>query len=537
MIKSKKIIITFTFFCLTLLLQACSFITFTDLPTGNAEAELDLDNKPNLRGLFPNSGLSNGEFADSYTTRTLEELTGFKVKYEQVLETDMSNTMSNHLVNNEQFNFVKLDNGSYETLAGKNSFLDLRPYLEKYGKDLLEIIPQRAWDAVTTEQGEILGIPEIGYAPMQSFAFVWNKSHLVQAGVTKVPETVGEIMDAFEKLKNTFSHKTSYRVFGLSGSQADIDILSPAFDIPDGFFVNDEGKIENVIYHENYISYMKFMNNLVHSGYLPKEWEGTTGDRIIANFASENISCGYLSYWVMNTLYATMEDKNDPNGLQKAKDNIVWTTSVRGDGTHGSVEQTEARKKISYDIGYVTVIPSYMAETAAYTIYWLNQKITSKVFGAVVGGKEGVHYTVVDENTPKAIHIKYDDVDEYRLLTDKFVTEVSGNSQYQTGVNPEVATALWYCREQQYNAWPIIFEDNGNSISNPLTCKPIFEHWSAFSIAAPTWVLTLEQKIINDDPSKVENMIKSMRNTYKKRYWTEEVDLEINTWFQSKNRG
>ena len=537
MFKSKKLIIAFTIFCLTLILQSCSFITFTDLPTADLGNDLDLDNKPELRGLFPNSGLSNSDFANSYSTRKLEELTGFKVSYEQVLDTDMSDAMEKYLVNTEPFNFAKLDNGTYEGLAIKDAFLDLRPFLEKYGKDLLETIPQRAWDAVTTESGEILGIPEIGYAPMQSFALVWNKSHLEQAGVTKVPETVGEIMDAFEKLKQTFGHKSSYRVFGLSGSQADIDIISPAFDIPHGFFVNDEGKIQNVIYHENYVPYLKFMNNLVVSGYLPKEWEGTSGDHIISNFASENISCGYLSYWVMNTLYSAMADKNDPDGIQKVRDNIVWTTSVRGDGTHGSVLQDAPRKKVSYDIGYVTVIPSYMAETAAYTIYWLNQKITSKVFGAVVGGEEGTHYTVVEEGTPDAIHIKYDDIDEWRLLTDKFVTEVSGNSQYQTGVNPEVAIALWYCREQQYNAWPIIFEDNENSIRNPLACKPIFEHWSSKSIAAPTWVLTLEQKIINGPAEQVEARIESMRKTYLTRYWTEEADTEVNAWYQSKNRG
>ena len=43
------------------------------------------DNKPDLVTLFPNSGMSNSEFAEGWIPSYFEELTGYKVDYQQAL--------------------------------------------------------------------------------------------------------------------------------------------------------------------------------------------------------------------------------------------------------------------------------------------------------------------------------------------------------------------------------------------------------------------------------------------------------------------
>ena len=63
------------------LLSGCDPEKFNNLASYEIDLNINLDNKIELTGIYPNSGMSNSDFKDSYTTRYYEELTGYKVNY------------------------------------------------------------------------------------------------------------------------------------------------------------------------------------------------------------------------------------------------------------------------------------------------------------------------------------------------------------------------------------------------------------------------------------------------------------------------
>lgn len=512
-------------------LCSCSGAGFTDV---SVDMSVDLNNKIPLKGLYPNSGSSNSGFANSYTTSLLKEITGYDVEYVQVLDSDMKSSVQNYILKEEPFNFIKMDEGTYEGLVTQNSFLDLKPLLEKYGQNLLANIPQEAWDAVTYE-GKIYAIPEIAFSPMQDCALVWNLEHLNEVGITKIPSTVAEVTEAFEKLHAAKSSSSTYRVFGLAGSQSDCEVLSSAWETPNKFFVNDEGKIQQAIYHENYISYMSYMNQMVVKGWLPREWQSTVSTGILTNLANGNISCGYLNYWSMNTLYSLVASSKNIS-IEQAKQTIGFSTRIKGDGTSGSVVQEEAKFKSGIGLAYYISIPSYMGNGAAYAIDWMNSKITDEAVQRINGGDEGVHYTLGTASDENAIEITINQKKEYRILTDRFEEDLQSNSMYSTGSNQKIAAALWPLREASYQSWPIQLEIDDKLIQNPMDLRPLLVNWAPISIAARSWILTLEQQIINTskDAGDVAKRVESLRSMFVTRYWNETVDTEVQAWYSSK---
>ncbi|WP_201008656.1 extracellular solute-binding protein [Paenibacillus glycanilyticus] len=79
--------------------------------------------------------------------------------------------------------------------------LDLKPYLEKYGQNLLKNIPQSAWDAVTLN-GKILAIPQVaqGNAPAERVIYV-RKDWMDKLNL-QVPKTSDEFLDMLRAFRD-----------------------------------------------------------------------------------------------------------------------------------------------------------------------------------------------------------------------------------------------------------------------------------------------------------------------------------------------
>ncbi|MGO4541401.1 extracellular solute-binding protein [Paenibacillus sp. 2TAB19] len=79
--------------------------------------------------------------------------------------------------------------------------IDLKPYLEKYGQNLLKNTPQSAWDAVTLN-GKILAIPQVaqGNAPAERVIFV-RKDWMDKLGL-QAPKTSDEFLDMLRAFRD-----------------------------------------------------------------------------------------------------------------------------------------------------------------------------------------------------------------------------------------------------------------------------------------------------------------------------------------------
>lgn len=535
--KINKILIIVTLALSLILVTGCNPEQFNKLDKYKVNLDVDLNQKIELNGIYPNSGMSNSDFANGYTTHFYKELTGYNVKYNQILSTDTSGVITNILTTQEKYHFMKLEAGTYFSLVSKESFVDLTAVLQKFGKNILEVIPEEAWEAVTLN-GKIYAIPEISFASMIGSTLVWNMDQLKEVGITEVPDTIGEIDEAFHKLQTHFgATNKSYHAFAMSGAESYMSQLASAFELTKDFYRNEKGEVASTIYHENYDDYMLWLNSLVLDGIISREWQSYSGSDLVNNFARGDLGCGYINYWSINNLCDQMAASSTLNydSAQDAHNALGWVLEVKGDGSCGSVVQSRGKNNGGIGIGYYISIPIHMAEDAAYVIDWIDQRITTSAYEGFYLGKEGVHYNVVDSTDPDAIEVYLGGQTKLIVPTDKFKKEILSNSMYATGANQAVGKALWCVREKTYNAWPILFFDEEAILENQMNMCPYIKGWSEIDIDSRSWILTLEQKLINSTSQEtVLNRINELRNSWPKKYWTEEVNANVQAWYKNK---
>lgn len=541
------IILTLVFTILTL--TSCDWDAYYewakqfDKSQYQVKLDVDFDNKPTLKLLYPNSGMADSQFSNSWTTEYFEKITGYNAEYFQVLG-EQTPVVNNILASSTPYHMLKLESGTYLELVKGDSFVDLKPFLDAYGKDLYEQIPQQAWDAVSDEEGHIYAIPEIGFSGMISFALVWNMDQLAEVGITKTPETIGEVNDAFTKLQNHFynSENDSYHAFAMQSSQAYIPTLAAAWDLEQNFYVNEDEKIRHVMYKSEYLSYTKWLNSLVRSKVISEAWKGYSESDIISEFAVGRLGCGYLSYWSINTLVSKLAAQQRITE-EEARAKLGFSLFVKGDGTLGTPVQEEAKYISYYTIGYYCAVPRFMSDYTAYVVDWMNKRITTEAFEGYRLGEETTkekpeegHFYYSRRDDPNAIEVTVGGMTKYVVLTPRYETEILPTSMYQTGVNPAVGTNLWVLSEKSYNAWNVLVPILGeNTIGNALGMTSYIEGWSPIDIAARSWVITYEQGMLNaktedEFDKRYQSMIKGWTN---KLRWNETVDSNVQAWYQS----
>lgn len=519
-----------------LVLLASVLVACGDAINTDVDFEVDLDNKIDLNVIYPNSGYSDGEFQSGYTAKLFEEMTGYKVNYKQTSDSGADNEITNALSSKEKYHVMKLAEGQYEAHVANGAFVRLNELLDKYGQDLKATISEESWASVTDKDGNIFAVPETAFSAMQDAALVFNMSHLKEVGYTDTPKTIGELTDVLQKLQTRYGSNSNYHALGLTGSQADLTTISSAFELPLEFFVNDQNEIENYIYSDAYVNYIKYMNGLVRDNILAASWSTQLASDVMSNFTKENISVGFMNYWTIVPLYEQMAATSKYNNIEEAKADIQWQLKIKGDGTNGSTVQSEAKYRTDVGNAYYITIPIYMAQEAAYAIDWMNTKIKDDNYLAFYAGKEGESFEKTTSEDPDAILVNYEDEDVYYKLLPGF-SSIKGNSMYATGGNSKVGTAFWKLREKGFEAWSVTTEIDDTIITNPMSLRPLLPNWSKVSIVARSYILTLTQQAINsqrEGSKSMEGIIETLRTSFKQQYWTSTVDNEIQTWFKSK---
>lgn len=518
---------------------------------------------PEMTVVYPASGMTNSEFTVSRTTRYFEEVTGYKVNYEQNIAGG-EDFYQNALIQGTGYHMMKMESGAYFSLVGKKNFVNLRYALEKYGKNLYGengkggIIPEEAWAAVTDpETGAIYAIPEIGFSPMISNALVWNMDHLEAVGITTVPQTIDEVTDAFYKLQNHFgATDDTYHAFAMSGAQAYIGTLAAAWNLNENFYETEEGKISHVMYSDEYASYTKYLFDLVQDGVISTLWKTYAGADLVSNFADGKLGCAYLSYWNINDLveiYAIKQGVSE----EDARNALDWQFTVIGTGEYGTEDQLPEEavrnsetgqyfvgdkllegKYLCYtSIGYYCCVPFYMKQYTCDVINWIDQRITDEAFEGYRLGDEGVHFNYVDSDHPNVIEVEISGETKYVELLPAYESEILPTSMYQTGVNPKVGTNLWVLSEVSYNAWSVLYKkEDKQLVGNAMALNPYLKGWSEIDIKSRSWVLTNEQNLLNaKNESTYNRVLNNMRNDWNTNYWTETVDSGVQYWHTHKD--
>ncbi len=387
--------------------------------TADIDWDVDLSKPIELTGLFPDSGMKT--FGNDDTSRIIEAKTGYKVKYEELTGASVEGEISNALMNQEPYDFMKLNDGCYTPYLEADgyeggSFLDLTELLENTpeGKVLYQLVDlmDYGWESVkyTDSKGvqHIYAIPDFGYVNMTGSALVWNVKHLEKIGFSKqynhdIPETLGEFTWAVEELQKTFGSKKSYNAFGVPGAaSAEIDPITGCFEVPYNFYVDGDGKIQIKNYSPNMQDYILYMNKLYNDHVLADNWNTSSSNTVAQMFAEENHSVAYVTYWNLTPFIDTIVGNKNfasnngyANTVQEIHDKAIkWGTRLRGDGYTFNDPQgnpvsckNQTKSKLPGSSGgssYFTVIPNYMAKNARYVIDYLAKKM--ECFADFFGG-------------------------------------------------------------------------------------------------------------------------------------------------------
>lgn len=517
------------------------------------DADLSVDvtkDKPELNVIFPASGLSDDEFKNGWITGFFQEQTGYKVNYEQ-FSSDETGYVTDIMMNQKEYHMMKIQSPTYFPLMGdkESNLTDITDVLEKYGQDLLEIIPEAAWDAVRDENGRIYGIPETGFSGMIGCALVWNMDHLAAIGYTEVPDTLGEVEDAFVKLQAKYGQgNVTYSAFSITSPLAYVSTLACAFDCPEKFYENENGEIAHVMFSQEYVNYTKWMTGLVDQNIISPLFSSYDNAKIVKEFTLGNTSCGFLPYYEINNLARSMAAQQGISEEQ-ARGKLDWSLFIKGDGTAGSPVQEKA-KYIAYNsIGYYCVVPNHMAKYAAYAVDWMNTKIKHEVYEGFRLGEEGVHHEWTTEGDPEGIKITLASTGEtkYVKLLPAYEKDILGISMYQTGGNLEVGSNMWILSEKSYNAWEVLVPFNPEPdypyevLKNKMEFPPYIQGWSEVYSTSFTMVITNEQKMYTSGLANYDKQLNFLRNAWNKYYWNKSVKgtdstigENVQAWYQAK---
>lgn len=520
-----------------------------------------------LKAYFPNFGCSNQKVERGWLAKEIVKQTGYDVSFKQ-FSTSMDTEVNKFLNTREPIDMMKVGGTMFNNYVTLGYYTDLTDVIEKYanvvvkpdGTTFKNLFTKEQWDACSYN-GRIYAIPEIGHTAMADQAIVWNTDHLKEVGITTIPQTISEVNDALFALQNHFGkNNKNYYAFSLYGTIPVNNPLSCAFEVPGEWYVDEDGKLQNVIHSEQFEKYITWVNSLLNNGIIPGDWVSQSETHAMNNFVKENCSMYCAAYWnitsVRDMLVSTYQSFPSDMILTSEKKAYVygetervtlkddallgWSVYIKGDGTHGSVPQdVGVVREGPTRVGYYITVPVACAKRAAYVVDWVCKKNTEAMTITLIAGEEGTHFDYTTKDDPEAIKLNTKN-EQYVKIYDQFLTDISGMSQFQTSVNMDIAREWWPVAEAGFNAWNVLVvdedgkEDSSRVIRNPFALHPVLPQFAKVDVEAQNYVITQAQALINIETSKLSSNLASARNTYNTRFYNLCKD-EINEWYSSQN--
>lgn len=440
----KAFSLAMTAVCLTGAFAAC------DGGNGNEDyginMDVDLTQKIDLKVLMPYSGYTEDQINADPNAEVVKTVTGYNVQYNQLPASNASSALNTRLIDREQYNAMKLTTAQFADLIAQDVLLPLDDVLDKFGPELKRVISDESWDVVRVN-GKIYGIPERASSDNIENPIVFRQDWLDELNLS-VPTTKEEFRNVLETIKKeknviplTFDMYTPliYSVASAFGIYSDWQ----EYEI--------DGKKEVRYYFDapGYQDYVNYMAGLYEDGLIDAEISTQAAADSIQKFSSGKAGAIATSLWSVTSLVDGLQS----NGvISAAQANATQENYL---GYLRSLENSDGEYKVYRTSGYtyITAIPFYMAENAAYAIDWMNTKITDNDtahnFRDIVIGDENTHWT-------------YSEATGYVPISENF-SQKDTASYYLTGSNELVYTQYWLARVRKraelYRAWSFLMED------------------------------------------------------------------------------
>lgn len=411
--------------------------------TGDATIPLDVDfnNKPELSIMLQATGRGDGELDTSLPAQIIEKHTGYKVSYSQLPATEITMAVQLAFMNRSPYHAIKVTKEQFNLLLAQDALLDIRPALETYGTYLLENINQANWNVVTYNGG-IYGIPEGGSFTKGQYnvvdCMIFREDLLYEEGLD-IPETLDEFTAVLRHFKQKYG--ASYYPLTIPAQMDGTELaalvpsIAVAFDIYQYWSkVGDE----YVYYldHPNYKAYMEYMIGLYNEGLIDLDVMTQDKTGAISKFGSGDAVCIVTTTEEIPAILSMLRSNGE---IGQNEQNLAVVGGLLD--SNGEVH--------TYHRGgfaYVTVIPRYMNEEAAYTVDWLTRKLYDDCYLELNLGEEGVNYVVNPDGT-------------YSVTNS--LSELSMSSYFTTGqINSAERSQVWFAKIRNQEYYPYFMELN-----------------------------------------------------------------------------
>lgn len=408
---------------------------------------IDLNQKPKLNVLMPNSGKDINQVNSNVNAQLIQQITGYEVEYTQLPAADSSKVLTTELMDRKDYQVMKLTKDQFSDLVKNEMLLDITDALETFAPDILASISEESWDVVTVD-GRIYGIPERASSDNIENMIVFNQDMLLQNNLD-IPTTLAE----FENALKVLTEKLGRPALTFDKYTPLVYTISAAFGIyADWQEYEVDGKTQ-VLYYMNaprYKDYVDYMNKLYKAGYIDLETATNTAADAINKFTNGQAACFAGSLWSVPSIISGMQAKGTISAVEAAgtlENYLGYCRTLK--------ENASDPEKIYRASGYtyITAIPFYQAEKAGYALDWMNSKIKdtddAHNFRSIVLGEEGKHWT-------------YSPNEGYLPISANFA-EKDDASYYLTGSNENVYTQYWLARVRKqpelFRAWSIMMEN------------------------------------------------------------------------------
>ncbi len=509
---------------LSMLLTSLAFVACKDGDgtTNNGSEtinmDIDLNSKPSLKVLMPNSGKSIDAVNSDPTAALIEELTGYDVTYTQ-LPADATNTLNTILMDKEQYDVMKLTKDQFADLVDQDMLLELPiEALQKFAPDMLENISQESWDVVTVD-GKIYGIPERASSDNIENPIVFNYDLMLECGLD-MPETLEE----FENVLKVLTEKLGQPALTFDKFTPLVYSISAAFGIY-SYWQEYNGEVLFYMNAPRYSEYVEYMHSLYTKGYIDVE-VATNGaadatNRFVNSFDSSASGAKAAAYacslWTVPAIVTGLDTKGI-NTDGELTNELAYLRALKS--------SKDAPEKVYRSSGYtyITAIPYYMAENAGYALDWMNSKIkdteTEDNFRQIVIGEEGNHWTYTADGgyMPAANFAEKDQA-----------------SYYMTGSNETKYTAYWLARVRKqpelFRAWSELM-DNADTVGvyNVVDFTPPIAAYTANRANIETNAQDWFYIMLKNGTGELANYQQKLNGQYK----CTEATAAINAWYSAK---
>lgn len=288
----------------------------------------------------------------------LEEATGQDVQFDLLPADDASTKVQMLLSSDSGYHMMQLYPYDFTQAAQNGALLDLTPYLEAYGQDILAAYPQEFWDAVSDpETGAIYGIPVIAMTENITSTIYVRTDILEQYGYA-MPTTTEELKNVTCGLAadgmqtpyaNTYKMWSNYTIRGAFGVSWDWNI-DP-----------ETGQYIHISQDPRWDEYVQYEASLYECGAYGNDYETITYDDAVQRFINGDAAFVAINSWDIPNIAAALAEQ----GLDYTEMTDIIPVIAGPDG------HMEA-PTMGTSITAILTIPANMEQYAQQSITWLN---------------------------------------------------------------------------------------------------------------------------------------------------------------------